>query len=88
MVILSSAEFQKGLRTLPFLSENSWIRIESGNQKAIIHQIGADGSCIFQFDVIPHGRKYFYKKIPDETFAEWQEEAFAELKAIFLLTRI
>ena len=46
-------------------------------------EIGADGSCIFRYDVVPHGRKYFYKRIPDETDENWQDEALAELKSIF-----
>ena len=46
-------------------------------------EIGADGSCIFRFDVKPRGKKWFYKIIPDDTFPEWQDEALNELKEIF-----
>ena len=49
-------------------------------------EIGADGSCIFRFDVFPRGKCYFHKLVPDDTYESWQQEAYAELKAIFFPT--
>ena len=49
----------------------------------VAFEIGGDGSCIWRYDVQPHGAKWFNKLIPDDTFSEWQDEAFIELTTIF-----